>query len=82
MTGNGDIKARANEVLAQATALPSLEEVRDLAGRAVSHGGTRDMSLDEIRALAAVAVSRAEQVTALLGRLSLLLAEDARSGET
>lgn len=81
MTGTEDIKAKAEQVQAQAAALPSLDEVRDLAGRAVSHGGTPGMPIEEIRELAAVAVSRAEQVTSLLRQLSSLLADDARGGD-
>jgi outer membrane protein TolC len=67
------ISAKAEQVQAEAAALPSLEEIRELAGRAVAHGGTPEMSLDEIRALADQAVDRAEQVTVLLRRLADLL---------
>lgn len=69
-----DTTAKAEQVLAEAAALPSLEEVRDLAGRAVARGRTRDLSLEEIRAVADQAVDHAEQVTDLLRRLSELLA--------
>jgi hypothetical protein len=68
-----DTTAKAEQVLAQAATLPSLDEIRDLAGRAVAHGSTPELSLDEIRALAGHAVDRAEQVTVLLRRLSELL---------
>ena len=70
---DSDISAKAEQVLADAATLPSLDEVRDLAGRAVAHGGTPGMSLDEIRALASQAIGQAEQVTDLLRRLSELL---------
>ena len=73
MTDPG-ISAKAELVQAEAEALPSAEEIRDLAARAVAHGGTRDMSTDEIRALAVQAVDHAERVTVLLRRLSDLLA--------
>jgi len=56
------------------------EEIRDLAARAVAHGGTRDMSTDEIRALAVQAVDHAERVTVLLRRLSDLLAPAPQPG--
>lgn len=71
---DSDISAKAEQVLADAATLPSLDEIRDLAGRAVARGGTQDMSLDEIRALATQAVGQAEEVTSLLRRLSELLA--------
>lgn len=70
-----DAEARASRVIAQAAVLPSLDEVRELAERAVRHGGTRQMSMDEIRALAAEAVTQAEQVTMLLRRLTDLLSD-------
>lgn len=79
MTDPG-LEAKAEQMLAQAAALPSLDEIRDLAGQAVRHGGTRDMSMDEIRALADDAVARAEQVTVLLRRLSVLLSDGADPG--
>ena len=69
-----DISAKAEQVLADAATLPSLDEVRDLAVRAVAHGGTSDMSLADIRALADHAIDQAEQVTVLLRHLSELLA--------
>jgi len=75
-----DISAKAEQVLADAATLPSVDEIRDLAGRAIAHGRTPDMSLDEIRALAGDAVARAEQVTDLLRRLSDLLAPAPPSG--
>jgi hypothetical protein len=71
---DSDISAKAEQVLADAATLPSLDEIRGLADRAVARGGTPDMSLDEIRALATKAVSQAEEVTTLLRRLSELLA--------
>lgn len=67
------LEAKAARVQAQAAALPSLEEIRDLAERAIRHGGTPDMSLEEIRAVGADAVHGAEQVTTLLRRLTVLL---------
>lgn len=72
MTDPG-VNAKAEQLQAEAAALPSLDEVRALAQRAVAHGGTQDMSLDEIRELAGQAVAQAEQVTSLLRRLSDLL---------
>jgi hypothetical protein len=81
LTGtDDDISAKAEQVLADAATLPSLDEVRDLAGRAVAHGGTPGMSLDEIRDLASEAIGQAEQVTDLLRRLSDLLAPAPPSG--
>lgn len=76
-----DIHAKAEQVLAQAAALPSLAEIRALAGRAVGHGPSPDMTMDEIRALAGEAVARAEQVSVLLGRLSELLSPSPYGGE-
>lgn len=70
-----DAEERAGQVIAQAAAMPPVEEIRDLAAQAVRHGGTRDMSLEEIRALADQAVARAEQVTVLLRRLTGLLGD-------
>lgn len=82
MTKSGDdISAEAEQVLADAAALPTLDEIRDLAGRAVAHGGTPDMSLEEIRALAGQAVDQAEQVTFLLRRLTELLGPAPPGGE-
>lgn len=72
MTGP-DITAKVEQLQAEAATLPSPEQVRDLAERAVAHGGTSDMSLDEIRELAGEAVDGAEKVTALLRRLSEIL---------
>jgi hypothetical protein len=68
------VSAKAERLQAEAAALPSLDEVRELAERAVAHGGTEQMSLDEIHALATQAVAQAEEVTSLLRRLSGLLA--------
>lgn len=76
-----EITRRARELRAEADGLPSLEEIRELAGRAVAHGGTRDMSLEEIRAVAMQAVAQAEQVTSLLRRLTDLLAPEPPGGE-
>lgn len=70
-----DVTADAERIRAQAAALPSAQEIRDLAARALAHGGTSQMSLDEIRALASQAVAGAEQVNVLLRHLSELLAE-------
>jgi hypothetical protein len=67
------ISAKAEQVQAEAAALPTLDDIKELAGRAVAHGGTRDMSIDEIRELAVQAVDHAERVTILLRRLSDLL---------
>lgn len=75
-----DLRVRAGQVLAEAATLPGPGEVRDLAVKAVRHGGTPDMSMEEIRALAADAVECAEQVTELLRRLSGLLG-DGTGGE-
>ena len=81
MTRDPRIEARAEQVQAEAATLPTLDEIRDLAGRAVARGGTPEMSLDEIRNLASKAVDDAEQVTVLLRRLSDLLgAESDRPG--
>jgi hypothetical protein len=49
----GDFTAKAEQLIADAAALPSAEQVRALADRAVAHGGTQSMSVEEIRALAA-----------------------------
>lgn len=68
------ISAKAEQVQAEAETLPSLDDIRELAGRAVAHGGTRDMSIEEIRDIAVQAVDHAERVTVLLRRLSDLLA--------
>ena len=73
-------EAKAEQVQAEAATLPTLDEIRDLAGRAVASGGTPGMSLDEIRDLADQAVDRAEQVTVLLNRLSLLIGAEDRPG--
>lgn len=72
MTTDPDISAKADRLRAEAAALPSLDEVRQLAERAVAHGGTEQMSLDEIRALATQAVAQAEEVNVLLRRLVTL----------
>lgn len=76
-----DISAKAEELLAQAAALPTPAEVRDLAARAVAHGGTPKMSLDEIREIAVQAVDGLEKVTVLLRRLSQLATEPDPSRE-
>lgn len=68
-----NIKAKVEQLQAEAATLPSPEEVRRLAARAVAHGGTSHMSLDEIRDLAGQAIDGAEKVTALLRRLSEVL---------
>ena len=69
-----DVTAKAEQVQAEAETLPSLDDIKELAGRAIAHGGTPDMSLDEIRELAVQAVDHAERVTTLLKRLSDLIA--------
>lgn len=73
--------AEAERLLAEAAALPTPGQIRDLADRAVAHGGTRNMSLEEIRDLADQAVAGAEQVTVLLKRLAGLLAPPAAGGD-
>lgn len=72
--------AKAEQLLADAAQLPSPGQIRDLADRALAHGGTQEMSLDEIRDLADKAVAGAEQVTILLRRLSDLLAPPPAAG--
>jgi hypothetical protein len=74
------ISAKAELVQAEAEALPSADQIRELAARAVAHGGTAAMSTDEIRALAVQAVDHAERVTVLLRRLSDLLAPPPSGG--
>jgi hypothetical protein len=77
LTGSGgrtEAEAQAREVQRKAAGLPSPGDVRDLAERAVAHGPRGDMSLDEIRQLAAAAVAQSDEVSALLRRLSALLA--------
>lgn len=73
MTRDPRIDARAEQVQAEAAALPTLDQIRDLAEQAVARGGTPDMTLEDIRDLADQAVSGAEEVTVLLRRLSDLL---------
>lgn len=73
MSADPDVSAKAERLQAEAAGLPSLDQVKELAQRAVAHGGTRDMSLDEIRALATQAVAQAEEVNVLLRRLITLL---------
>jgi hypothetical protein len=65
---------KAERVQVQAAGMPSLEDVARLAERAVAHGGTPDMPIGEVRELARTAVEQARSVTALLERLSDLLA--------
>jgi hypothetical protein len=72
-----ELRARAEQVRAQAATLPGPGEVRDLAGHAIAHGGAPGMSMDDIRELADRAVDSAEQVTVLLRRLSDLLGDSA-----
>ncbi len=82
MTDPGDdIAARAEQLAAEAAALPSIEQVAALAAQAVAHGGTPHMSTDEIRQLAVQAVEQAEQVAALLRRLKDLVAPQSPGGE-
>jgi hypothetical protein len=76
-----DLSAKAEQVQAAADALPSTDQIKDLAARAMAHGGTSDMSLDEIRELAVQAVDHAERVTVLLRRLSDLLAPPSAGGD-
>jgi hypothetical protein len=73
--------AKAEQVQAEAAALPSLDDIKELAEQAVAHGGTQDMGIDEIRELAVQAVDHAERVTVLLRRLSDLLAPPPAGGE-
>lgn len=72
MTDLEDI-AKAERVRAEAASLPTLDDIRDLADRAVAHGGTELMTLDDIRDLGAQAVAQAEEVNTLLRRLITLL---------
>lgn len=74
-----DIAADTARLQAEAAELPTPEQLRDLAARAVAHGGTRNMSPDEIREIASQAVEGLEKVTALLRRLSQLSADPAHS---
>ncbi len=70
-----DITARAQEVKAQAAALPTEQQIEDLAARAVAHGGTRSMSLAQVRAKANEARENARQLADRLAELSALLEE-------
>lgn len=72
MTDPEDLE-KAERVQAQAAGL-NLEGVAELAAQAVAHGGTPDMPIGEVRDLARTAVEQARSVTALLERLSALLA--------
>ncbi len=80
MTDPEDLE-KAERVQAQAAGLPSLEDVAELAAQAVAHGGTPDMPIGEVRELAKTAVEQARSVTALLERLSDLLAPRPPGGE-
>lgn len=73
MSEPGDFTAKAEQLIAEAAALPSAEQVRALADRAVAHGGTESMSADEIRALACRAVDAADELAVQLRRLVELL---------
>lgn len=79
MTDPEDLQ-KAERVQAQAAGL-NLEDVAELAAQAVAHGGTADMPTDEVRQLARTAVAQAREVTALLERLSDLLAPQPPGGE-
>jgi hypothetical protein len=78
---DSDVSAEAERLRAEAAALPSPDQVRELALRAVAHGGTPDMSVDEIREIGEQAVDSAEQVAALLSRLSGLMTSAPPSGD-
>lgn len=80
MTEPEDVSEKAERVQAEAAALPSLDQVVELAAQAVAHGGTADMPIDEVRRLARTAVEQARQVTALIERLSDLLAPPESGG--
>lgn len=67
-----DAAARAGQLREEAAGLPSASQIRELGERAAEHGAA-GMTIDEIRALADEAVAGAEQVAALLRRLSDLL---------
>lgn len=75
-----DITARAGQLLAAAASLPTEDQIRDMAARAVTIAGTGDMSPGDIRELARQAIDGAEQVTALLRRLAEMLGTDAQPG--
>lgn len=74
MTDPEDVNQKAERVQAEAAGLPSMKQVEELAAQAVAHGGTPDMPIGEVRDLARTAVEQARHVTALLERLSELLA--------
>lgn len=75
-----DFTAQAEQLRAGAAAFPSTDQIRQLAARAIRHGGTPAMSLDQIRATAREAVENSVRMTELLRRLSQLLEEDPGTG--
>ena len=76
-----EVKEKAERVQAEAAGLPSLGEVAELAALAVAHGGTAGMPINEVRDLARTAVEQARHVTALLERLSELIAPQSPGGD-
>ena len=76
MTGPGEISDEARRLAAQARArAASLPTAEDLAASLTALGHQADMTPEQIRALAAETISRAQQVSYLLGKLAGLLEE-------
>jgi hypothetical protein len=76
LTGQGDIsdesRAAAERVRERAAAMPTAADLAGLAADALTSPGSA-MSPAEIRALAAEALTKAQQVSYLLGKLAGLL---------
>jgi hypothetical protein len=68
-----EIAADVLRLQAKAAAIPTPDEVRELADQVVQRGTAAGMSLPEIRELADLAVHQADEIASLLRRLNTLL---------
>jgi rRNA maturation endonuclease Nob1 len=72
-----DLSARAEQAMADAAALPTTEQVRELAQAAEARGATARMSEEDIREVARQAIEASERMTVMLRRLENLLVRPA-----
>ena len=68
-----DVARLIRQVEARVADAPTVEEIRELAGRVLAGSRQSALSLAEIQELARVAVGRAQQVEAEAARLAALM---------
>jgi hypothetical protein len=73
-----EARALAARVRGRAAALPAAGDLAGMTADALTSPRSQTLSPDEIRQLAAEALTQAQQVAYLLGKLAVLLCDDPR----